>query len=149
MTPGQALVFVKKNGIVLESARGSVPSLAEMIAGELIRGSWWGHSKANQILFCARAIRESKDVLVCRLMGGKITYVHRRLWPALVRLRDQIGSDRLGAVREIHTAKGRHEVEVTPFPEWVPSKVTREAAGLTAKQAAEMLETAGLRSARP
>jgi hypothetical protein len=40
MTPKQALSFVKTNGIALESGRGPVPSLAQTIAGEAIRGSW-------------------------------------------------------------------------------------------------------------
>ena len=34
MTPRQGLAFVKKHGVVLLSARGSAPSLAEAIAGE-------------------------------------------------------------------------------------------------------------------
>ena len=28
---------------VLQAARGPAPNLAEAIAGEPIRGSWWGH----------------------------------------------------------------------------------------------------------
>lgn len=103
MTPKQALTFVKTNGVVLESGRGPVPSLAEAIAGKLIRGSWWAHPKGNDIFLCSRAIRKSADVLVCRLVGGKVTYVHRRLWPALVRLAEGFDADRLAAIREVHT----------------------------------------------
>jgi len=40
MTPKQALTFVKTNGVVLESGRGSVPTLAEAVTGGPIRGSW-------------------------------------------------------------------------------------------------------------
>ena len=47
MTPKQALAFVKTNGVVLESARGSVPSLAEAVAGGPNRGSWWTHPKTQ------------------------------------------------------------------------------------------------------
>jgi hypothetical protein len=50
MTPKQAIAFVKANGVVLESGRGAVPSLAEAIAGAPIRGSWWAHPKANDHL---------------------------------------------------------------------------------------------------
>ena len=35
--------WVREQGIVLQSARGPLPNLAEWIAGEPIRGSWWGH----------------------------------------------------------------------------------------------------------
>lgn len=139
MKPGQALAFVKKCGVNLESARGPVPSLAEEIAGERISGSWWGHRKARQIFACSRAIRESKEVLVCRLLKGKVTYVHRRLWPALVRLQDQFRPTQLAAIREIHTAEGKHRVELVAFPKWVPRDVIAQAKGLTAKEAEEML----------
>jgi hypothetical protein len=38
MTSRQALAFIRKHGVVLESARGPVPSLAEVIAREPLRG---------------------------------------------------------------------------------------------------------------
>ena len=139
MTPAQALAFVKEHGVVLESARGSVPNLAERIAGEPIRGSWWGHRRAPQIFRCSRAIRDSKEVLVCRLLDGKVTYVHRRLWPALVRLGEHFGPKALSAIREIHTAQGKHETITTPFPDWVSRSVAPKAARLTTEKAAEML----------
>lgn len=139
MTPKQALRFVKTHGVVLESARGRVPNLAETIAGKPIKGSYWKHPKANMIFLCSGAIRKSPDVLVCRIVNGKVTYVHRRLWPALVRLADQFESDQLAWVREIHTASGKHKLEVTPFPQWVPPDVSAAAARLTAQESAALL----------
>ncbi len=147
MTPKQALTFVKTNGVVLESGRGSVPNLAEAVAGEAIRGSWWGHPKGNDIFLCSRTVRESPDVLVCRLVGGKVTYIHRRLWPALVRLAEEFNTARLAAVQEVHTPSGKHEVNATPFPDWVPEKVMRAARQLSREQAARLLQVAS--SARP
>jgi hypothetical protein len=144
MTPRQALGFAKANGITLESGRSPVPSLAQTIAGEPIRGSWWAHPKAPVIFRCSRAIRESKEVLVCRLVGGRVTYIHRRLWPALVRLSAQLDARRLAAIREVHTTSGKHRVETMSFPKWVPPVVARAAARLTLEQAAEMLAGAGL-----
>jgi hypothetical protein len=141
MTAREALAFVKASGIVLESARGPAPNLAELIAGERLRGSWWGHRKAAQIFRCSRAVRDSREVLVCRVLGGKVTYVHRRLWQALVRLQDQFDRARLGAIREVHTAQGKHETTTVPFPEWVPKEVTIAAASLTEREAAEMLRS--------
>ena len=85
MTPSQAAAFVRKHGIVLESAVGPVPSIAAAIAGEAIRGSWWAHPRSHEIFELTRGIRNRDDILVCRLVGGKVTFVHRRLWPALVR----------------------------------------------------------------
>ena len=145
MTPKQALGFVKANGIMLESGRGPVPSLAQTIAGEAIRGSWWAHPKGHAIFLCSRALRESKDILVCRLVGGKVTYVHRRLWPALVRLAGQFEASRLAAIREVHTATGKHKVDAVPFPKWVPEGVRRAAANLAVEQAIEVLQGAGIK----
>ena len=90
MTPKQALAFVEEHGIVLQSARGRVPSFADFVAGERIRGSWWGHPRGKEIYRLAEAVIDSGEVLVCRLVDGKVTYVHRRLWPALVRLSDRL-----------------------------------------------------------
>jgi hypothetical protein len=139
MTASQAIAFVKANGIVFESASGLAPSLAAAIAGEPIRGSWWKHRKASQIFRCTRAVRDSKEVLVCRLLGGKVTYVHRRLWPALVRLQGQFRVRDLAAIREIHTDEGKHQLHVTAFPRWVPVRTIAAAKELTVRHAAELL----------
>ena len=139
MTPKQAIAFVKANGVVLESASGPVPSLAESIVGEPVRGSWWSHPRAAEILAATRAVRAFADVLVCRIVDGKVTYVHRRLWPALVRLARRFPADRLAALREVHTPKGRHEVQATPFPDWVREDVQRTAAALSEAEALSLL----------
>lgn len=86
MTSAQALDFVRRHGVVLEAARGKAPSLAEAIAGEPLGGAWWPHPKAQEIFAATRVVRGSPEVLVCRLLGGKVTFIHRRLWPALVRI---------------------------------------------------------------
>jgi len=139
MTPKQAVALVRSHGVLLESERGPVSNLAETIAGEPIRGSWWGHPKSHAIFTCSRVIRESPNVLVCRLMNGKVTYIHRQLWPALVRLAPRLRAERLAAVRDIHTASGKHQVETTPFPEWVPEETLRAAEGLTDARAEQQL----------
>jgi hypothetical protein len=131
MTPRAALAFIRRHGVVLEGGRGPVPNLAEAVAGAPIRGSWWGHAKGREIFSLTRALRDSADVLVCRLVGGKITYVHRRLWPAVVRLAPRFKRDHLAAVREVHTVQGRHEVRTVAFPRWVPPEVTRQARRLS------------------
>lgn len=135
MTPRTALAFVKRHGVVLEGGRGPVPNLAEVVAGRRIRGSWWSHPKGKQIFWLTRAVRDSSDVLVCRLVRGKITYVHRRLWPALVRLARGFARRDLAALREVHTARGHHALQVVPFPQWVPPEVKRAARRLNAADA--------------
>jgi hypothetical protein len=82
-----------------------------------------------------RAIRASKEILVCRLVKGKVTYVHARLWPALVRLQGSLDPDRLAAIREVHSSTGKHLLQVTPFTDWVPAGVSEKAKRLTMAQA--------------
>ncbi len=138
MTPKQGISFVKRHGIVLQAARGPVPSLAEAIVGGQIRGSWWAHPKRHEIYRVADAISESGDVLVCKLIDGKVTYVHRRLWPALVKLSDRFTRDQLAKIWEEHTDTGAHRSKSMPFPRWVPDDVLRDAEELS-QDAAEAL----------
>lgn len=139
MTPSQALALIEKKGIVLEAARGPVPSLAELVAGGPIAGSWWSHPRGREIFAVTRAVRDSDDVLVCRLVEGKITFVHRRLWPALVRATGRFPADRLSRVREVHTSSGRHRIEEVRFPDWVPPDVGASAKALSETDAIALL----------
>ncbi len=139
MTPRQAVAFVRKHGVVLESAAGPVPSLAVAIAGGPSRGNWWAHPRSHEIFELTRAVRDSEDVLVCRVVDGKVTYVHRRLWPPLVRAAKQFTQKRLAQVREVHTASGRHVTKEVAFPQWVPDDVSAEAAGLSEDEAVQQL----------
>ena len=135
VTSSNAVAFVESHGIALESGRGPGPNLAEAVAGAPIRGSWWGHTKGHEIFAATRAVRESPDVLVCRILEGKVTYIHRRLWPALVRLAARLGKDRLVAIHEEHTASGKHQVRETPFLDWVSPDVREAGQKLSEEEA--------------
>ncbi len=52
-------------------------------AGESIRGSWWSHPRANDIYDLLQEFRRESGNLSVKLVNGKLTFVHRRLWPAL------------------------------------------------------------------
>ncbi len=64
---------------------------------------------------------------MCRLVDGKVTLVHRRLWPQLVRLAGRIAPERIAKVSEEHTPSGRHASTEIPFPQWVPQAVLEQA----------------------
>jgi hypothetical protein len=134
----EALSFVETKGIILESAHGRVPTFADFVARERVT-RWWSHPKSKLIFALTRAIRDSPDVLTCRLVDGKVTYVHRRLWAALVKLSGELDKSGLGAIREEHTSDGKHVMRVTEFPEWVPAEVLRESKRLTQREARSML----------
>lgn len=143
MTPGQAIAFVRKHGIVLESANGPVPSLVQAILGGKIVGSWWAHPRGKEIFAVTRAVRESGQILVCRLISGKVTLVHQRLWPALVRCADRFRPDQVSQLVEEHTPSGRHASKSIPFPQWVPPQVASQASMLSEEAALSALNSAG------
>lgn len=127
MTAAEAVAFVREHGVVLVSSKGAVPRLTEAIVGGPIKGSWWGHPKSHQIFAILQVVTASKDILVCRLVDGRVTLVHRRLWPALVRLAERFPPDQIARVRQQHTPSGQHVNRELAFPKWVPAEVKNEA----------------------
>ncbi len=105
------------------------------IAGGPIRGSWWGHPMGREIYAFLQKIDKSKAVLTCPLAGGRVTYVHRRLWPAFVRLSGQFPEHALDKIQQVHLPTGRHERRDIPFPEWVPESVLTSARRLSKRNA--------------
>jgi hypothetical protein len=133
------LDWVCEQGVVLQSARGPLPNLAEQIAGEPISGSWWGHSSGHEIFAVLTRLLDSSDVIATRLVNGKITLIHRRLWPAVVRVADRFPAERLAAVDEVHTPSGAHRTIEIPFPEWIPAEDLDAAALLSVDEALALL----------
>jgi hypothetical protein len=72
--------------MTLVPAVPAVPSLVALVVGGPVRGSWWGHPEGKRIYAIASAVEASPDVLAAKLVAGKVTYLHRRLWPALIRV---------------------------------------------------------------
>jgi hypothetical protein len=66
-------------GLILESDH-YLPSVAGIVVGGRIKGSWWGHPKGREVWHALRRLQARSDVLTTRLISGKITFVHRRLW---------------------------------------------------------------------
>jgi hypothetical protein len=105
---------VKTHGVVPEAGRAVRLNLSEAIAGEPIRGSWWGHRKGRASFRATRTLRDCDQVLVRLLVGGRITYVHRRLWPAITRLANSLDKTPLLLSAE-HTPSGAHRVARSRF----------------------------------
>jgi hypothetical protein len=139
MTSDGALAFVREHGVVLESAKGPIPRLTEAIVGGPIRGSWWAHPQSRRIFRVLRAVADSDEVFVCRLVAGKVNYVHARVLPALVRLADHLPRDRIARVRDVHTSSGQHVNEVTPYPDRVTPPLRERAKALGENEARRLL----------
>jgi hypothetical protein len=59
-------------------------SAVHVLTGEFPRGSWWSHPRANDIYDTLQAVERHPDVLLAKLLAGKVTLIHRALWPALL-----------------------------------------------------------------
>ena len=60
------------------------PSLTRLAIGEPIRGSWWAHPLSNDVYMVSQRLQHCGEVVMTKLVSGKETYLHRRLWPHLV-----------------------------------------------------------------
>lgn len=148
MNEREALAFVEAHGVVLLSGKGPVPSLTEAIAGGPIRGSWWAHPDSHRIFALIQTVSDAADVVTCRLVDGKITLVHRRLWPALARVGATLEARRVAKVVQRHTERGHHENEEIPLDAWIPADVARAAAKLSIDEARAALGPIGSSSAK-
>ena len=93
-------------------------SVAELVVGEPIRGSWWAHPQSDRIFATINALADSPDVTRLRLINRRITLVHRRLWASLLCLEARLPSDALLVVVEEHTPSGAHRVTNVPLASW-------------------------------
>ena len=139
VVPTDVSELLEAQGVLLESAKGPIPNVAELVAGEAIKGSWWGHPAGHEIFEAINGLADSPDVARMRLVNNKVTLVHRRLWPALLRLADRFGTTALLVVTQEHTPSGAHRATSSPLHDWVSSEVLDAAARLSEAEATNML----------
>jgi hypothetical protein len=72
-----------QHGLLLESDP-RLPSVCTLITGEPLRGSWWSHPLAHAIFGVNEQLVAHRDVLVIKLISGKVTFVHRKLWSEIL-----------------------------------------------------------------
>lgn len=61
-----------------------VANVVTLLTGEAVSGSWWSHPKGRLIFAVLSDLSEHPDVLFSKLLNGKVTLVHRKLWPAFL-----------------------------------------------------------------
>jgi hypothetical protein len=74
---------LERRGILLLQDK-RLPSVVSLFTGETLKGSWWAHPRSHEIFRSLTELGEHPDVLFCKLVAGKVTLVHRRLWRALL-----------------------------------------------------------------
>jgi hypothetical protein len=60
------------------------PSITGLVVGGEVRGSWWAHPQSHEVFHLSCELRDHPDVLMAKLVSGKVTLIHRPLWPAIV-----------------------------------------------------------------
>ncbi len=70
---------LEKLGLLLLSD-SLLPSVSRLVADDGFRGSWWVHEQAHAIFAVNEMLEDHPDVLVMKLISGKVTFVHRELW---------------------------------------------------------------------
>jgi len=77
------LARLREHGLLLQQDK-RLPDIASAVAGEPIRGSWWAHPRSHAIFDCLSELEQHPDTLITKLVAGKVTFIHRRLWPAVL-----------------------------------------------------------------
>ena len=108
----QKVMADMQNFNLLLESDSQLPNVAGIVTGETIRGSWWGHPQSNLIYEVCCRLHDHPDILAIKLISGKITYVERKLWSAV------IGVSTAGEVWQLR--------ELDEVAHWLLDKVTRE-----------------------
>jgi hypothetical protein len=144
-----------KSGLLLQQDKSAL-DVVGIITGEKLSSSWWSHPKGQAIFECLDRLHDHPDVLESRLIAGKVTFVHRRLWPEFLAvaqsgelwqtrglsdkaraLLKSLGAAKGPAARElqerllahaeqVHTESGRHEIRLRPWSTVADVKVARD-----------------------
>ncbi|MFN0241865.1 MAG: MGMT family protein [Planctomycetota bacterium] len=76
------LAELERHGLLLQQDK-QLPNVVQLVTGETLRSSWWKHPCAHDVFRVLAELAAHRDVLFTKLIGGKVTLVHRSLWPAL------------------------------------------------------------------
>jgi hypothetical protein len=86
VTQALALLETEKVMTLVPAPGTRFRSLVGEVTGGPVKGSWWGHEKGKVIYRIASELEASGVVLTTKLVKGRVTFVHRALWPALLRV---------------------------------------------------------------
>lgn len=82
-TANQVLRSLQTGGLLLLHDK-AFPSVASLVTDETLSASWWSHPRATDVFRVVSEIVKHPDVLLCKLVDGKVTFVHKELWPAVL-----------------------------------------------------------------
>ena len=94
---------LQEAGFLLESDP-RLPSVCTLVTGEPLRSSWWSHPLAHAIFALNSQLQDHPDIIITKLISGKVTFVHRNLWSEIYAI---------GSARETWQMKGLLEPALT------------------------------------
>jgi hypothetical protein len=129
----KVLLSLESFGFMLVSDR-AFPNVASLIAGEPVKGSWWSHPLAHTIFAVNEMLEDHKDVLLTKLISGKVTFVHRNMWQqvySIATARDDWQTEALSsAARELLKKLQNQSIldtsELVPLRGKKPGDIARE-----------------------
>jgi len=71
--------------------------VVSLVVGRPIKGGWWGHPSGGAIYAESNRLADRPDVVIVKLLSGKVTFVGKELWPHLLAI---------GRAREAWQLKG-------------------------------------------
>lgn len=188
MNSASLLAVLSQRGMLLLQDP-AFPNVVSLVTGEVLRGSWWGHKQGHEIFDLLSSLEEHSDVVFVKLVSGKVTLVHRTLFPALLavctarepwqtaklspaalellarvdggevvsaagKTGKELETKLLVFARSVHTASGKHELEVSSWARWaravkVRAAVLEAAKAELAARVAELNEEFGARGVLP
>jgi hypothetical protein len=80
LRPAQEILHVLADRGLLLTQDKKLPNVVTLLTGQSLRNSWWSHPKARLIFAVLSDLAQRPDVLFTKLLYGKVTLLHRRLW---------------------------------------------------------------------
>jgi hypothetical protein len=80
---GLVLAELERLELLLQAGK-EFPSVANLVAGETIRGSWWAHPSSNLIYWVCQDLDAHPRVAEARLIAGKVTQLWDTVWADVV-----------------------------------------------------------------
>ena len=79
----RAMKILEESGLLLVMGL-EIPDVCRLVTSRRIKGSWWGDPAGQEIFAVSEMLSDHADITVTKLISGKVTFVHRKLWQKLV-----------------------------------------------------------------
>ncbi len=79
LATARVVAELRQRQLLLQAGR-EFASVANIVARETIRGSWWAHPQSNLIYWVCQDLEQHPSVAEARLLAGKVTQLWETVW---------------------------------------------------------------------